>query len=125
MTIYADETFYQESYLQGRNAVITAAFSYYAMLASREIDKYIHSGISPESVPEAVRFCCCELAELSFQNADFQANHGSVASESVQGWSVSYESAEAQKTALKANQKECIYRWLSDTGLLSSGVKPC
>lgn len=120
--IYASETDY-ETYLCGRKAVITAAFSYYAMQASQIVDQFTHTNIHPEHVPDAVKFCCCELAELLYKDAAAETASGGITGESVQGWSKSYESTESRKTALKTAQRDCIYKWLADTGFLYGGVE--
>lgn len=124
MTVYADYNYYTTEYLAGKSAAVTAAdFTYYAKQASALIDQYTFGNINPENVPEAVKNCCCELAEQSYK-ADTSESAGKVgiSSESVQGWSISYESSEARKTAIKSAQRDCIYKWLSNTGLLYSGV---
>ena len=124
MTVYADYNFFTNEYLAGKSAAVTAAdFTFYARQASAVIDRYTHGNINAGDVPEQVQYCCCELAEL-IHTADTSeaAQNSGVASESVQGWSKSYESTEARKVALAAAQKDCIYKWLSNTGLLYSGV---
>lgn len=124
MTAYADYNYYTTTYLAGKSAAVTAAdFPYYAKQASAVIDRYTHGNINAESVPDAVRECCCELAEITCKSDSSNASKKEgIASESVQGWSQSYESAESRRNALRSSQKECIYKWLSNTGLLYSGV---
>lgn len=124
MTVYADYKFYTDEYLAGRSASVTEAdFTYYARSASKVIDTYTFGNIDAENVPEEVRMCCCELTELTYSADTSQAakNQG-IASESVQGWSQSYESSEARQEAAQSAQRDCIYKWLSGTGLLYSGV---
>ena len=123
MMIYADEKFYTEAFLVGKEAVITTAFEFYARQVSQIIDQYTGDNIDPENVPECVKMCCCELAELAFRDESAEAQNGGISSESVQGWSKSFESTEARKTALQDAQKACIYKWLSGTGLLYRGVR--
>lgn len=124
MTVYADYNYYTTEYLAGKSAAVTAAdFPYYAKQASALIDQYTFGNINTEDVPEAVKNCCCELTEQSYKaNTSESAGKAGISSESVQGWNVSYESSEARKTAIKSAQRECIYKWLSNTGLLYSGV---
>lgn len=123
MKNYADENDYSE-YLSGKKAVITTAFAYYARQASSLIDRFTHGNIKEDNILDEVKMCCCELAELIYRDdtSEAAAKPG-ISSESVQGWSQSYESSEARKTALMSAQKECIYRWLGNTGLLYSGVR--
>lgn len=125
MTVYADLDFYESKYLAGRSAAVTAAdFAYYAQSASKVIDTYTFGNINPDNVPEEVRMCCCELTEMLYKTDTSQAaNKQGVASESVQGWSQSYESSQARQQAAQSSQRDIIRKWLSGTGLLYSGVR--
>lgn len=125
MTIYADKHFYEATYLGGKEAVITTAFEYYARQASQIIKQHTYGNVSEDNVSECVKMCCCELAELIFRDESFQAQSSGVSSESVQGWSKSFESTEARKIALHNAQMECIRKWLSGTGFLYCGVREC
>lgn len=124
MTVYADYSFYTNEYLAGRSAAVTAAdFPYYARQASAEINRFTHGNIKADDIPGEVRYCCCELAEnMHAAETSEAAQKAGISSESVQGWSQSYESLEARKTALRGAVRECIYKWLGNTGLLYSGV---
>lgn len=124
MTSYADYRFYTDEYLAGKSASVTETdFAFYARSASKVIDTYTFGNIDSQNVPEEVRMCCCELTELTYSADTSQAakNQG-IASESVQGWSQSYESSEARQESAQSAQRDCIYKWLSGTGLLYSGV---
>lgn len=125
MNDYADEEFYKNTYLCGKEAVITTAFDYYTRQSSQKIRSYTYGNIDENNVPECVQMCCCELAELLFRDELSEQQNGGVSSESVQGWSKSYESAENRKSALCNAEKSCIYKWLSGTGLLYAGVRRC
>ena len=122
MLIYADEDYYKKEYLQGKAAVITAAFPYYSREASQVIKKYVFDNIDDEDIPEEVKMCCCEIAELAYKR-DQSAQSDGVSSESVQGWSKSYESTESRRNAFDKAVRECIYNWLSSTGLLYRGIR--
>lgn len=125
MTVYADYEYYTDKYLYGRSAAVKAAdFNFYAMQASTVIDRYTFGNVDAENVPEAVQSCCCELAEMICAEKTSQAaQKAGISSESVQGWSQSYASASGRHTAYLCAQRECIHRWLSNTGLLYSGVR--
>lgn len=125
MNNYADEEFYKTAYLCGKEAVITTAFDYYAQQSSQKIRAYTYGNINENNVPECVKMCCCELAELLFRGELSEQQNGGISSESVQGWSKSYESSEARRSALSNAEKSCIYKWLSGTGLLYAGVRRC
>lgn len=101
------------------------AFSFYARQASQIIKQYTFNNIDENNVPECVKICTCELAENIYQSDIADRQNCGVLSEAVAGWSKSYESAESRGNAFDKAVKECIYRWLSGTGLLYSGVKRC
>lgn len=122
---FADEGFYKNAYLQGRAAVITVAFAYYARLATAEIKRYTFDRVDEDNIPEEVSMCCCEIAELVFRREQTSNDSRSdgVSSESVQGWSRSYESAESRRQSFDTSVKNCVCRWLGGTGLLYRGVR--
>lgn len=124
MTVYADYNYYTSEYLMGKSAAVTAAdFPYYAKQASAVIDQYTFGNINAEAVPDEVKMCCCDLVEHSYKNDTSESTQkAGILSESVQGWSQSYESSEARKTATQNTQKDVIRKWLYNTGLLYSGV---
>lgn len=125
MIIYADFSFYTAKYLAGtgRETVINTAFPYFARLATQEIKRYTCDNVNESDIPEEVSMCCCELAEMIFRQEQFNNQTEGVTSENVQGWSKSYENAESRKQAYNTAVKDCIYKWLSVTGLLYRGLR--
>lgn len=124
MIPFASEEDYKE-YLGGRKAVITAAFAFYSRQASQLIKQYTFDNIDESNISDEVKMCCCELAEMIYSDERSEQKNGGISSESVQGWSRSYEDTESRKTALKNAQRNCIYKWLGNSGLLFSGVRRC
>lgn len=124
MTAYADYNYYTVTYLAGKTAAATAAeFPYYANQATALINQYTFGNINADDVPDEVKMCCCNLVdELHSMATSETAGKAGISSESVQGWSVSLESTEARKNAVKSAQKDIIKQWLYNTGLLYSGV---
>lgn len=125
MTSFATEDYYKNEYLCGKKAVIDTAFSFYARSATAEIKRYTGQNIDESNVPDCVKNCCCELAELIYEHEKTAAESGRKSSESVGGWSVSYESREQSEQSFYSSVENCIYKWLSATGLLFTGVKRC
>ena len=126
VNIYADNAFYTNEYLCGKEAVIPAAsFGFYSREASAVIDRHTFGKIDPDNVPDEVRFCCCELAEQGFTRAAETEHSGSgnVASESVGGWSVTYISPAEAASGQSMSESACLKKWLSGTGLLYMGVE--
>lgn len=124
MKAFADHAFYVTDYLCGREAVISAsaAFGYYAMQATSLIKQYTLDNVDENDIPDEVKMCCCELAENIFKAEQESAAQG-VSSESVGGWSRSYESTEARRQNADRAVHDIVYKWLSGTGLLYRGVK--
>ena len=66
MNAYADAAYYTGTYLSGREQSIPSAqFPYYARDATMRIRQRTYGRV-PETVPEEVKLCCCELAELTY-----------------------------------------------------------
>lgn len=107
----------------GKNAVITSDYGYFFREASLIIDRYTFGNINSENIPQAVKMCCCELAENLFSENKSLTENAGIQSESVGGWSRNYTSKSEILTNSKAEQKRIIYKWLADTGLLYRGVE--
>lgn len=123
MNIYVDEKFYNEAYLCGKNAVVTSDYEYFFREASLIIDRCTFGNIDPQNVLQAVKMCCCELAENLFSENKSLTENSGIQSESVGGWSKTYTSKSEIRTNSIAEQKRIIYKWLADTGLLYRGVE--
>lgn len=127
MNAYADDAYYTGTYLSGREQSIPSAqFPYYARDATMRIRQRTYGRV-PETVPEEVKLCCCELAELTYQaeKASKATEGGTVASESNGGWSKTYVTAadgKASAETLNAKAENVMQKWLGDTGLLYLGV---
>lgn len=122
MTAYADENYYKSEYLNGRKAVITSAFAYYAREATIIINTYTCSNIDDtKEIAEHVKLCCCEIAELMFK-ADNMSDSEGITSEKVGDVSRSYEGADMRRKQLNRNIKSAVYKYLADTDLLYRGV---
>jgi len=127
MISFADPNFYMNEYLSGKQAVIdTACFNYYAMQSTMKIKQFTFDNIDESvDIPEEVKMCCCEIAELLYTEDKRQAETGGVLSETVGGWSKSYESGEKTKHQFDVKARGSINKWLANTGLMFCGVKPC
>lgn len=124
MTAYADYNFYQSEYLSGKAAVIPSeAFGHYAKKASAHINQHTFGDIG-ENVPEAIKLCCCELAELFYKSESSPTADGLV-NEKVGDFSRSYESGTTAIKELPRQISGIIRSWLADTGLLYHGGKLC
>lgn len=120
MTAYADYEYYKTEYLCGKKAVVNSAFDYYARSASLLINAYTSGNIDESDIPESVKLCCCELAELAYRNEKMSAKSG-ISSASVGDESVSYASDEECRVAYGKTIRNTIYKYLADTDLLYRG----
>ena len=59
---YADEEYYKNEYLCGKEAVINAAFDFYARSATAEIKRFTGRNVDEDNIPDCVKNCCCELS---------------------------------------------------------------
>ncbi len=133
--VYADYDFYANTYF-GR-AIAEADFPRFALRGSQYMDYLTQGRSETRAELEAVKLCCCELAE-QYQMIDTAqalarkslsagvADGLEVQSEAVGSWSKSYRSGgdSAQSAAQVAAEKNAaLYaiaqRYLSRTGLLS------
>ena len=123
MGIYADNSFYTDEYLQGRNPTISAGFNYYARNASKIIDLYTFGRLEGVGgIPKDVKFCCCELAELIFENETQSRDIGNKTSERIGSYSVSFSSKADSEDAFKSKQYDIVIKWLGNTGLCYRGL---
>lgn len=121
-----DYEFYTDAYLIGKEAVIDAAsFPFYERFASKELMCFAGQNIGNNDIPECVKLCVCEIAEALYTADKYDKQSGGKVSESVQGWSVSYQSAEQNENTKRQKIVSIIYKWLSGTGLLYRGVDIC
>ena len=136
---YADFAYYSEVY--GGNLIPENKFPSVSEKASDRIDAAtfgrLESGI-PEEYEKNVKRCCCELAESIYSYSALSdgsaiAGAGSVASENIGKYSVTYRSGTEQISAVSAQlhgensglediYKNIIMRHLGRTGLLFRGV---
>ena len=117
MTNYADYAYYTDTY---KGAVIdTASFLRYSEKATQTIKLNTFGRVDKDNIPEEVKMCCCELAELIFR-ADKEDTKG-IASEKVGEYSVAYTSPEAREKQLSKSTANIINNWLAMTGLLYRG----
>ena len=124
MISYADKDFYTNEYLCGKEAVInTASFDFYARQATQEIKKLAGWNIDETKIPEVVKFCCCEIAEMIFNTEKQETQSAGKASETVGSWSISYLNQSEISQLCKDKTKEIVFKWLTATGLLYAGVR--
>ena len=120
---YADEGFYTDRYLLGRKPVISAGFDFYSRQASQVIDSYTFGRLKQTAkIPEAVRLCCCELAEAELSREKQKRDSGGKTSEKIGTYSVSFASSGECDSAYAREQEAIVMKWLGGTGLCYQGV---
>lgn len=121
--MYADEPYYKDHYLLGRKPVISSGFAFYARSASKVIDQYTFDRlIGMQDIPETVKMCCCELAEVECQREKQKKASGGKTSEKIGTYSVSFGTAQEMAQAAVKEQRGIVMKWLADTGLCYQGV---
>ena len=136
---YADFAYYSEVY--GGSLIPQDKFPSLAEKASDRIDAAtfgrLENGV-PEEYEKNVKRCCCELAENIYNYSALSdgsaiAGAGTIASENIGKYSVTYRSGSEQISAISAQlhggsagiediYKDIIMRHLGRTGLLFRGV---
>lgn len=121
--LYAEHDFYTSKYAFGAGLIESALFNRYALRASQKIKEYTGTNIDENNVPECVKMCCCELAELFYKAEKAETENGGVKSETVGSWSKSYESTQERESHISKKIHDVIHMWLSGTGLLYRGIR--
>lgn len=122
--VYADEEVYKNKYLLGRKPSISVGFPFYARQASQVIDRYTFGRLNElDEIPEAVRLCCCELAEALYAAEKQRNATGGKTSEKIGTYSVTFGTSQEASAAAADRQREIVYQWLEDTGLCYQGVE--
>lgn len=122
MISYTTIEYYNDKYLQDRQAVVdTASFPLYAQKATQRIKQYTGDNID-ETLPfiDEVQMCCCELAEYLYKQ-DNKDHDEDVQSEKKGEWSNTYVSGMEAEEIRQIKIREIIYNWLAMTGLLYRG----
>lgn len=129
--VYADYSYYTDSFF-GR-AISEADFPRLALRASQYIDYITQGKAEAKADLEAVKMCCCELAEqYQAVEASKQAQIESMSdeyvelqSETVGSWSRSFGNTADMAAKISADAKASLYeiarQYLSRTGLLYRG----
>ncbi|HAG04042.1 MAG TPA: hypothetical protein DCG28_01265 [Lachnospiraceae bacterium] len=126
ITLYADYNYYYTNYLVSSNgmpSIFFDEFDHWGNKASSYINLYTHGNIG-EEIPDEVKKCCCELAELLYKYEHTPAISG-VTSEKVGDISKTYDNSETAVKSLSTQIKNIIYTWLANTGLLYQGGSLC
>lgn len=120
--LYADYSYYTETY---GGKLEAEAYTYFGARASRLIDQltFGRADHAPDIMADRIKWCCCELAdELHLQDATSeQTGHGAIASESNDGYSVSYV-ARQEGQDMAASAKVCSRNLTWPVNLMWTGV---
>ncbi len=132
--MYVDYNYYTTEYLLWKSpAVPEKDFPYWEKQARKEIDRFTFDRVAADQtlLIDAVKDCCCELAELLYQ-ADQVAQQsaqsggtGPLASFSNDGQSGTFDLSQSIYTESGKRKKvqDIIYRYLAHTGLLYAGLE--
>ena len=125
--IYADYNYYTSKYLAGHvPSVKEDDWTYYARQAGTYMDSCTFGRIDTGNIPEPVRLCACELAEILCRSDSGvqEGASGPMTSYSNDGQSASFAvdpnnvyTQEGKRKAMNA----IIHRYLANTGMLYAG----
>lgn len=131
--MYADRKYYETGYLLGRSPVIPEdIYPYWEKQAERVLNQYTLSRLVADFnlITDEVKDCTCELAELLYQ-ADTvsqkaaEQGGGLLSSYSNDGESGTFDLSQSSYTEKGKSKKEreIIYKYLGNTGLLYRGMQ--
>lgn len=122
---YAEFEFYQNTYL-GDLITDGTTFARLALRASEMLDHYTMHRIDQSNVGNEVRLAVCAMAEVLFWEEKRKKKYDGreIASESNDGYSVSFASASDEERASLTDKELYLaaYKYLSQTGLMDFGV---
>lgn len=116
--MYADYNFYTNSYYGTQ--IASGDFNRLASRASDFMDYYTRGKLASLAEEDAVKKCCCALAE-QYQSIDSITNKnasGELASETVGSYSVSYRNGEEAISSARKQMADTIKMYLGNLGNL-------
>jgi hypothetical protein len=116
---YTDYVYYQNTY-KG-DLIPSNKFELYSRKATQYIKINTFERIDELDIPDEVKMCCCELAELEYKSDNIAKTDG-VTSEKVGEYSVSYESTQTIRDNKQKDMRNVLKLWLANTGLLYRGL---
>ena len=125
---YADYTFYTDVYKGDMNA---EEFERWAAKADLQIDRLTtgRAASAPESMERALSLCCCAVADQlrTWHDQDSRTQNGLVASETVDGYSVSYRTNGTEDDRTVSRRRElhnvCVDHLTWPVNLMYTGVE--
>lgn len=125
---YADYTFYTDVYKGDMNA---EEFERWAAKADLQIDRLTtgRAASAPESMERALSLCCCAVADQlrTWHDQDSRTQNGLVASETVDGYSVSYRTNGTEDDRTVTRRRElhnvCVDHLTWPVNLMYTGVE--
>lgn len=125
---YVNYEYYVDAYLLGKQPVIPeATFRYYEKQAEKEINRVTFDRVKEmEEIPEEVKDCVCDVAELIFKAEQFGGSDapGPLASYGNDGETGTYDLSRSIYTEEGKHKKikEIIEKHLGNTGFMYLGV---
>ena len=124
---YADYTFYTDVYKGDMSA---EEFERWAAKADLQIDRLTtgRAASAPESMERALSLCCCAVADQlrTWHDQDRRTQNGLVASETVDGYSVSYRTNGTEDDRTVSRRRElhnvCVDHLTWPINLMYTGV---
>lgn len=125
MKVYANEQFYLNEYLLGKEPTIPIDdITYWLAQASRKINRRAFGRTDAlQEVPDEVKMCCCAVAEKLYHFESAKGENGMVLqSYGNDGDTATYKTTDMSELAISEKVLDIIEEWLMPTGLLYCGV---
>lgn len=132
MAAYADYTYYTDTF--GGTLISEADFNRSVMTAGLYIDQFTHGNITNDNKDniKGLQDCACDMAESVYKmlySSATASGGGEKKSETIDGYSVSYVTAQKDGEDIRATLSRNLYAiatlYLSGSGLLFAGVNDC
>lgn len=107
----ADYVFYKEQYCG--TSLDEGEFLSYIKKAEKLLLRYVGGELTEADICDEIRLCVCEICDI-LSEAD---THSGIDYERNDGYWVSYDTG----MTLSDKVKECVFTWLSSSGLLYRG----
>ena len=114
--MYADYSYYTDSYYG--NKIASGDFNRLASRASDFMDYYTRGKLASHADCDAVKKCCCALAEeyQTLEGITERSASGELASETVGSYSVSYRNGEEVIKSARTKMADIIKMYLGNIG---------
>lgn len=111
---------YQEYLEMGAGEIPELAWNRYSFQAFTFLNRRCFGRLKRDAMPEEAKGCLADLADMQYRQDTLCKSSNGIASESVDGHSVTFEKS-AAPADLDRQRAGIVHDWLDGTGLLYAG----